>query len=171
MKLSAFLLTALLAIPLSAQAAEPMSIAADSGANVFASRKVDKVVKATWSNMGSWLAIYEDTERENAFSVEMSFGGPGYEEMGEGGSKAHLANHFMKLINAKASRKIRLKSISNDGYVVTLNFADGTTISWDYGDRLPPLAFRTGAPQKPYPRTPRCPAGSGIPRPCIPVLR
>ncbi len=150
------LLTMLLVLPPVARGVEPKEIFAYTGDEIFALENLNEVVKANWSNMGSWLALYSASSPEGPIFVTMSFD-ERYEDMAQGGTREALANHFMALINGKAKKGIRLKRIANDGYVVTLDYADGHTIAWDYGDRESARTFKTGTPQPPHARRPRCP--------------
>lgn len=101
--------------------------------------KVDKLIKASWSNMGSWILLYDPSieDYENSVVLEIGFHGE-LEDMGRGGKNAYVVETLIELLNSKFDKGIQLALYSNDGKRLELVYQNGICIEWDYASKKEP---------------------------------
>lgn len=98
---------------------------------------VNKLVKAEWSNEGSWILLYDPNIQELSESevAIISLNMSEDKEIFRGKEKAYLIEDYMKLVNEKYYNKVKVSSYKKNEEVLELIYEDGETILWSYKDK------------------------------------
>lgn len=95
---------------------------------------VNKLVKADWANEGSWIFLNDPNNKDldRLFIMEISFSMNGQKEFFHGREKAYLVDEFLRAVNNKYTRKIKLLRYKRSFIRLILMYEDGTKIIWDF---------------------------------------
>lgn len=102
---------------------------------------IGKLVRAAWSNMGTWFFVWDpDFELyDNSVVMEMGFTGPALEDLALKDKQRYLTDMFIALINDMYEEKVPLDRYIHDGNTLVFEYQNGVKLIWEYGDRKEPF--------------------------------
>ncbi|MFE5321465.1 hypothetical protein ACFQ88_22400 [Paenibacillus sp. NPDC056579] len=92
---------------------------------------LNKLVKASWVNTGTWVSIFcdqiADDDPDRGLIGELS----GDKTMHRGTEKAKVIDEFITNVQKKYNAKIKVLSYKKDKKTFALYYEDGSSIIWD----------------------------------------
>lgn len=103
---------------------------------------VNKLIKCDWSNMGSWIYLYDPSIEELSKSalIIISFDRE-LEGMGSGGKDSSITQSFINLVNEQYEQNNLLLKYSHKNGKVVLIYQNGLQIIWEYANIKEPTVL------------------------------
>lgn len=103
---------------------------------------VNKLIKCDWSNMGSWIYLYDPfiEELNKSALIVISFDRE-LEDMGSGGKDSPITQSFINFVGEQYEQNnLLLKYSHKDGKVILI-YQNGLQIIWGYANKEEPTVL------------------------------